>query len=189
MRLASRDVCDDETWANTVLNRSSCSVQERLYMLAHETSAVDAAAGAVGVLLAAAAAAAATATSTAVMAMAATTTTITRATPPSTPGGGAHGRRRRRLVFAKTDMVRVFERDVVLDEFSSRGHGGGEGVHDDDAAWSDESSEDEGENGGGAGHGRGGGGVVLHAACAATPFDNMSTLDLFSSPDVSLDGW
>lgn len=36
MRLASRDVCDDETWANTVLNRSSCSVQERLHMLAWE---------------------------------------------------------------------------------------------------------------------------------------------------------
>lgn len=30
MRLASREVCDDETWANTVLNRSSISVQERL---------------------------------------------------------------------------------------------------------------------------------------------------------------
>lgn len=37
MRLASRDVCDDETWANTVLNRSSCSVQERLCMLESET--------------------------------------------------------------------------------------------------------------------------------------------------------
>lgn len=36
MRLASRDVCDDETWANTVLNRSSCSVQERLCMLQSE---------------------------------------------------------------------------------------------------------------------------------------------------------
>lgn len=33
MRLASREVCDDETWANTVLNRSACSVQERLFEL------------------------------------------------------------------------------------------------------------------------------------------------------------
>ena len=33
MRLASRDICDDETWANTVLNRSTCSVQERLDMI------------------------------------------------------------------------------------------------------------------------------------------------------------
>eukprot|EP00177_Eucheuma_denticulatum_P000664 GFKZ01001187.1.p2 GENE.GFKZ01001187.1~~GFKZ01001187.1.p2 ORF type:complete len:111 (+),score=21.65 GFKZ01001187.1:416-748(+) len=36
MRLASREVCDDETWANTVLNRSPCSVQERLYELESE---------------------------------------------------------------------------------------------------------------------------------------------------------
>lgn len=36
MRLASRDMCDDETWANTVLNRSSCSVQDRLNLLAWE---------------------------------------------------------------------------------------------------------------------------------------------------------
>ncbi|CAN8063689.1 unnamed protein product [Agarophyton chilense] len=36
MRLASREVCDDETWANTVLNRSSCSVQQRLNMLVDE---------------------------------------------------------------------------------------------------------------------------------------------------------
>lgn len=33
MRLASREVCDDETWANTVLNRSASSVQERLFEL------------------------------------------------------------------------------------------------------------------------------------------------------------
>ena len=33
MRLASREICDDETWANTVRNRSQCSVQERLSML------------------------------------------------------------------------------------------------------------------------------------------------------------
>lgn len=33
MRLASREVCDDETWANTCRNRSHCSVQERLHML------------------------------------------------------------------------------------------------------------------------------------------------------------
>lgn len=36
MRLASREVCDDETWANTVLNRSASSVQERLYELESE---------------------------------------------------------------------------------------------------------------------------------------------------------
>ncbi|PXF44898.1 hypothetical protein BWQ96_05388 [Gracilariopsis chorda] len=37
MRLASREVCDDETWANTVLNRSACSVQQRLHMLLSES--------------------------------------------------------------------------------------------------------------------------------------------------------
>lgn len=37
MRLASREVCDDETWANTVLNRSACSVQQRLHMLLAES--------------------------------------------------------------------------------------------------------------------------------------------------------
>lgn len=36
MRLASRDVCDDETWTNTVFNRSLCSVSERLHLLACE---------------------------------------------------------------------------------------------------------------------------------------------------------
>lgn len=38
MRLASREVCDDETWANTVLNRSSIGVQERLYELESEAA-------------------------------------------------------------------------------------------------------------------------------------------------------
>ena len=33
MRIASRDVCDDETWTNTILNRSTCSVQDWLDML------------------------------------------------------------------------------------------------------------------------------------------------------------
>lgn len=38
MRMASRDVCDAETWANTVLNRSSTSVQQRLDMLSQDSS-------------------------------------------------------------------------------------------------------------------------------------------------------
>lgn len=42
MRLASRDLCDEETWANTVVNRtSSCSVQERIHLLASEMFAID----------------------------------------------------------------------------------------------------------------------------------------------------
>ena len=40
MRLASRDVCDEQTWMNTISNRSSQSVQDRLSQL-NNSFAID----------------------------------------------------------------------------------------------------------------------------------------------------
>lgn len=37
MRLASPDLCDAQTWANTIQNRSSCSVRQRLSLLKLES--------------------------------------------------------------------------------------------------------------------------------------------------------
>lgn len=86
MRLASREVCDDETWANTVLNRSASSVQERLYELESEDEWSDSASESDdGIrwepLL----------------------------QPPSSPS-------RRRLEFAETHMVRIFEVEEYIEE-------------------------------------------------------------------------